>query len=57
MKENRNAVIFSDLSEHKVFDLPAAFVRQNKEKLDETQGYYLKGNEIVKIKFAKEVTS
>lgn len=54
IKENRNAVIFSNLGDHKVFDIPAAFIRQNKKPIDSTQGYYLKENEIVKIRFLKE---
>ena len=54
IKENKNAVIFTNLADHKVFDIPAAFIRQNKKPIDSTQGYYLKGSEIVKIRFAKE---
>lgn len=54
LKENKNAMIFSNLADHKVFDVPAAFIRQNKKPIDGTQGYYLKENEIVKIRFAKE---
>lgn len=54
LKENKNAVIFTNIADHKVFDVPAAFIRQNKKPIDATQGYYLKENEIVKIRFAKE---
>lgn len=54
IKENRNAFIFSNLAEHKVFDIPAQFVRQNKKSPDSTQGYYLKESEIVKLRFVKE---
>lgn len=54
LKENKNAVIFSNLADHKVFDIPAAFIRQNKKAIDNTQGFYLKENDIVKIRFAKE---
>lgn len=54
LKENKNALIFSNLAEHKVFDIPASFIRQNKKPIDGTQGYYLKESEVVKIRFAKE---
>lgn len=54
IKENKHAFIFSNLVEHKVFDIPAQFIRQNKKSPDPTQGYYLKESEIVKLRFAKE---
>lgn len=54
LKENKNAMIFTNLAEHKVFDIPAAFIRANKKPIDATQGYYLRETEIVKIRFAKE---
>ena len=54
LKENKNAVIFTNPIDHKVFDIPSAFIRQNKKPIDHTQGYYLKENAIVKIRFAKE---
>ena len=54
LKENKNAMIFTNLAEHKVFDIPAAFIRANKKPIDVSQGYYLRETEIVKIRFAKE---
>lgn len=54
LKENKNAMIFTNLAEHKVFDVPAAFIRANKKPIDASQGYYLRETEIVKIRFAKE---
>ena len=54
IKENKNAMIFTNLAEHKVFDIPAAFIRANKKPIDASQGYYLRETEIVKIRFAKE---
>lgn len=54
LKENKNAMIFTNLAEHKVFDIPAAFIRANKKPIDTSQGYYLRETEIVKIRFAKE---
>lgn len=53
LKENKNAIIFTNLTEHKVFDIPSQFIRQNKKAIDSTQGYYLKESEIVKIRFAR----
>lgn len=53
LKENKNAMIFTNLSEHKVFDIPAAFIRANKKPIDATQGYYMHETEIVKVRFAK----
>ena len=47
-------MIFTNLAEHKVFDVPAAFIRANKKPIDASQGYYLRETEIVKIRFAKE---
>ena len=46
-------MVFTNLAEHKVFDIPAAFIRQNKKPLDLTQGYYVKESEIVKIRFTR----
>ena len=54
LKENKNAMIFTNLAEHKVFDVPAAFIRANKKPIDASQGYYLHETEIVKIRFARE---
>ena len=54
IKEAKNSFIFSNLAEHKVFDIPIGFVRQNKKPLDTTEGYYLKESEIHKIRFIKE---
>lgn len=53
IKENKHAVIFSNAADHKVFDIPMPFIRQNKKPIDATQAYYLKENETVKIRFAK----
>lgn len=57
LKENKNAVILTNLSEHKVFDIPSQFIRKNKKALDTTQGYYLKESEIIKIRFARRDTN
>ena len=54
IKENKTAFIFTDLQEHKVFDIPIPFMRQNKKPLDATQGYFLKESEINKIRFIRE---
>ena len=54
IKEQKNSFIFTDLQDHKVFDIPIAFVRQNKKTIDSTQGYYIKESDIHKIRFAKE---
>ena len=55
IKESKNAYIFTNLQEHKVFDIPISFMRQNKKQLEITQGYYLKESEINKIRFVTEV--
>lgn len=54
IKEQKLAFIFTDLQEHKMFDIPIAFTRQNKKPLDSTQGYFIKDSEIHKIRFTKE---
>lgn len=54
VKEKKKAIILSNIAEHKTFDIPSAFVRQNKKAIDPTQGYYLNESEIVRIKFIKE---
>lgn len=54
IKEQKTAFIFTDLQEHKVFDVPIAFSRQNKKPLDPTQGYFIKESDIHKIRFVKE---
>ncbi len=52
LKENRRAFVFSTLDEHKFFDVTAAQVRTFKGPLEETQGFYVSGNEIDKVKIA-----
>lgn len=54
IKESKRAYIFTNLQEHKIFDIPIAFMRQNKKQLELTQGYYLQESEINKIRFVKE---
>lgn len=54
IKEKKKAFILSNIAEHKTFDIPSAFVRQNKKAIDPTQGYYLNESEIVKIRMIKE---
>lgn len=54
IKEKKTAFIFTDLQEHKVFDIPIPFIRQNKKALEQTQGYFLQESEIDKIRFVKE---
>lgn len=54
IKENKHAFIFTNIGDHKVFDIPIPFIRQNKKPVDLYQGYYIKENEVLKIRFAKE---
>ena len=54
IKDDKNAFVFTNLSEHKVFDIPSGFIRQNKKSLESTQGFYVKESEVYKIRFAKE---
>ena len=54
IKECKNAMIFSNVSEHKVYDIPISFIKQNKRAIDDYQAYYLKEDEIVKVRFNKE---
>lgn len=51
IKDARNAFIFSNITEHKIFDIPTSFVRQNKKPIDATQGFYIRENDIYKIRF------
>lgn len=54
IKESKHAFIFTNPAEHKIFDIPVAFARQNKKAIDDTQGYYIKEANVAKIRFAKE---
>lgn len=55
IKENKNAFIFSNITEHKIYDISSKFSRSNKKTIDSTQGFYIKENDVYKIRFAKEV--
>ena len=55
IKESKTAFIFSGLQEHKIFDIPIPFMRQNKKPLEITEGFFIRENDIDKIRFVEEV--
>lgn len=55
IRDEKHSIICSNLTSHKLFDIPSQYVRQNKESLDYTQAFYLKESEITKIRFVNEV--
>jgi len=50
IKENRKAVIFDDLSNHKVFDIPVNTLREFKKPIEKGDAYLVIDNDIIKIK-------
>lgn len=54
IKDDKHMLVFTNASEHKILDIPIAFIRQNKKPLDSTQAFYINESEISRIKFAKE---
>jgi S-DNA-T family DNA segregation ATPase FtsK/SpoIIIE len=50
LKENKKAVVFDDLANHKFFDVPANVARAYKKPIEAGDAYYISGNDIVKIK-------
>ncbi len=50
LKENKNALIFDNLSNQKIFEIPIAVSKQYKKEISAGDAYYLKENDIFKIK-------
>jgi S-DNA-T family DNA segregation ATPase FtsK/SpoIIIE len=50
IKEARNMVVFDDISNVKVLDIPFATIKEFKKPIDLGDAYYIKGNETLKIK-------
>ena len=54
IKDDKHMLVFTNANEHKILDIPIAFMRQNKKPLDTTQAFYINESEISRIRFAKE---
>lgn len=50
IKDNRHMLIFDELSNQKVLDIPMAIAREYKKKIEVGEGFYCKENEVIKIK-------
>lgn len=50
IKENRNVVVFDDLVNFKPFEVSYAVVKQFKKPIEKGDGYWIKGNDVVKMK-------
>lgn len=50
IKENRNVVVFDDLVNFKPFELNYAVVKANKKPIEKGDGYWIKGNDVYKMK-------
>ena len=53
LKESRHFLFFDDLSNMKIIDIPVAKVREYKKPISVGDAYYIKNNEIFKIKTVK----
>lgn len=50
VKDERNIVLFDDLENCKLVDIPLATIRNNKKKINLGDAYYILGNECYKVK-------
>lgn len=50
IKEARHMLIFDELSNQKVLDIPMAIAREYKKRIEPGEGFYCKENEVIKIK-------
>ncbi|MBO4888411.1 MAG: type VII secretion protein EssC [Firmicutes bacterium] len=50
VRDNRHILFFDNLADVKIFDPPLPWLRTYKKPLEQDDGYYMKGNEIVKLK-------
>lgn len=50
LKDSRNLMLFENISEQKLFDVPLAKVREFAKPLEAGEGYYVVGNELSKVK-------
>ena len=50
IKEDKNAILFDDLNQNKVFDIPLNVVRNFKKELGDDDVYKIEGSEIKKVK-------
>lgn len=57
IKESRHLLIFDELSNQKILDVPMAIIREYKKKLEVGEGFYCKENEVVKIKSVLDVNA
>ena len=55
IKDNRNFFFFDDLQNLKVCDIPVATVRKFRKKIMSGDGYWLAGNEVLKVKTVKSL--
>ena len=53
LKDNKQYMIFDDLSNIKVFDIPVSITRLFDKKVNVGEGYYYGDNTIRKVKFLK----
>lgn len=52
MKERRQFVVFENLSDIKIFDVPSSLLRRYRKPLEEGEAYLLNGSELTKMKTA-----
>ncbi len=53
IKDERTMFFFGDLNDLKVFDLQYSTIKNFKKQIDEGDCYFIKGNNCIKIKYAK----
>lgn len=50
LKDSRNLMIFENIGEQKLFDVPLAQAREYAKPLETGEGYYILGNQLTKVK-------
>lgn len=53
LRDAKHFLFFDDLANLKIFDLPIAAIRENRKSLKTGEAYYIRENEIVKLKTPK----
>ena len=53
IKKDQHIFFFDDLDNLKVFDVPYDAIKENRKRLESGDAYYIKDNEVTKIKMIK----
>ena len=50
IRDNRNILFFDDVANMKLFDVPLAMMRKYKKPIEVGDAYYIKDNDVIKLK-------